>query len=259
MKASISTTSVANELTLTSQGLNWEDTPQASCYEGAVQGRDLLKVIGQELTVHLRRSQEVAAPTLAVAGETYYRKAASRGHYQTLSGAVVLSRHLYQTSAGGATLCPLERNCQLRFGAATPWLAAVVSCKLASASAGEVAQDLGKSPGVTLSAPYLHPLAHQGGQLAVEKPAAWPLAAAAAPAPVALSATGVDGTTMAVVSEADKEARCGTRALDNQAGERLHPEYLGTRPAAGKVTFAQRFTACVARVTARYPNALHVG
>ena len=38
-------------------------------------------------------------------------------------GAVVLSRHLYQTSAGGATLCPLERACQLRFGGATPLLA----------------------------------------------------------------------------------------------------------------------------------------
>ncbi len=258
MKASISTNSVANELTITIQGLNWEDTQQASFSEGELQVRDLLKVIGQEVTVQLLHSKEVDAPTLAVAGETYYRKAASLGHYQTLYGEVVISRHLYQTSAGGATLCPLERNCQLRFGSATPLLAEVVSFKLASASAGEVAQDLGKSHGVTLSATYLHHLAQQVGQIAVEKHAAWHLEAAEAPAPVAIIATGVDGTTMPVVSEAYKEAMCGTLALYNKAGERLHTEYLGTMPEAGKVTFAQRFTAGVARVTARYPNALHV-
>jgi hypothetical protein len=193
-----------------------------------------------------------------VEGETYSRQAVSLGHYQTRSGEVVISRHLYQTSAGGATLCPLELNCQLCFGAATPLLAEVVSFKLASASAGEVAQDLGKSHGVTLSATSLHHLAQQVGQIAVEKQAAWHLEAVAAPAPVALIATGVDGTTMPVVSEAYKEAMCGTVALYDRAGKRLHTEYLGTMPEAGKATFAQRFTTCVARVKARSPNALHV-
>jgi len=136
---------VTNELTITIQGLNWDDIEQASFYEGEVQVRDLLKLIGQELTVHLLRSKEVEAPRLEVGGETYYCKAASPGHYQTLYGEVVVSRHLYQTSAGGTTLCPLERNCQLSFSSATPLLAEVVSFKLASAAAGEVAQDLAKS------------------------------------------------------------------------------------------------------------------
>ena len=258
MKASISTNSVTNELTITIQGLNWEDSQQASFYEGELQVRDLLKLIGQELTVQLLRSKEVAAPTLAVGGESYYRKAASLGHYQTLYGEVIIPRHLYQTSAGGATLCPLERNCQLRFGAATPLLAEVVSFKLASAPAGEVAQDLIKSHGVALSATYLHQLAQQVGQIAVEKHAAWHLEAAAAPAPVAIIATGVDGTTMPVVSEAYKEAMCGTLALYDKAGERLHTEYLGTMPEAGKATFAQQFATRAARVKARYPDALHV-
>ena len=147
MKASINTNAVTNELTITIQGLNGEDIEQASFYEGEVQVRDLLKLIGQELTVHLLRSHAVEAPTLEREGKTYYRKDASLGHYQTLYGAVVLSRHLYQTSAGGATLCPLERDCQLSFGTATPLLTEVVSFKLASAPAGEVTQDLAQSPG----------------------------------------------------------------------------------------------------------------
>jgi len=258
VKASISTNSVTNELTITIQGLNWEDTQQASFYQGELQVRDLLKLIGQELTMQLLRSKEVDTPTLEVGGETYYRKEASLGHYQTLYGEVVISRHRYQTNAGGATLCPLELNCQLSFGAATPLLAEVVSFKLASAPAGEVAQDLVKSHGVALSATYLHHLAQQVGQIAVEKHAAWHREATAAPAPVAILATGVDGTTVPVVGEAYKEAMCGTIALYDKAGERLHTEYLGTMPEAGKATFAQRFTTRVDRVKARYPHALQV-
>jgi len=258
VKASINSNTGTNELTITVQGLNWDEVEQASFYEGEVQVRALLKLIGQELTVHLLRRKAVDAPTLTVEGETYYRKAASLGRYHTLYGEVVLSRHLYQTSAGGTTLCPLEVTCQLRFGSATPLLAEIVSFKLASAPANEVVQDLAKSHGLTLSATYLHHLAQEVGQLAVAKHQVWHLTAPAALAPVALIATGVDGTTMPVVDEAYKEAMCGTIALYDKAGERLHTEYLGTMPEAGKATFAHRFTTRVDWVKARYPKALHV-
>ena len=258
MKASINTNAVTNELTITIEGLNWEDLQQASFYAGEVQVRDLLKVIGQELTAQLLRSKDIETPTLEREGKTYYRKAATPGHYQTLYGEVAVSRHCYQSSAGGATLCPLERTCQLRFGSATPLLAEVVSFKLASQTASEVAQDLAKSQGIALSVTYLHRLAQQVGQLAVDKHAPWHLQTTAAPAAVALIATGVDGTTMPVVNEAYKEAMCGTIALYNQAGERLQTEYLGTMPEAGKATFAQQFTTRVAWVKARYPDALQV-
>ena len=120
MKASINTKAGAHELTITIQGLNWEDLQQASFYEGEVRVRDLLKLIGQELTGQLLRCKAGEAPTLEWEGQTYYRKGASPGHYQTLYGEVVISRHLYQTSAGGAALCPLERDCQLRFGGPRP-------------------------------------------------------------------------------------------------------------------------------------------
>jgi hypothetical protein len=257
VKASISTNAVTNALTITIEGLNWEELQQASFYAGEVQVRELLKVIGQELTGQLLRRKDVDTPTLHWEGQTYYRKAATRGHYQTLYGEVVLSRHCYQTSAGGATLCPLERACQVRFGSATPLLAEVVSFKLASQTANEVAQDLAKSQGVTLSATYLHHLAQEVGQVAVDKHAAWHLQAAV-PAAVASIATGVAGTTIPLVGEDYKEAMCGTIALYDRQGARVHTEYLGAMPEAGKATFAQRFTTRVAWVKARYPGALHV-
>jgi hypothetical protein len=249
---------VANELTLTIRGVNWEEIQTTSFYEGECHVRALLQLLGQELTAHLLRSKDVSTPRLEVAGHSYYRKEASAGHYQTLYGEVVVSRHLYQSSAGGATICPLELRCQLRFGSATPLLAEVISFKLASQTAGEVEQDLAKSHGLALSDTYLRQLAQQVGQLALDKRATWHLQSPAPPAPVAIIATGLDGTTMPVVGEGYKEAMCGTIALYDAAGARLHTEYLGAMPEEGKATFRASFTARVAQVKEHYPDALQV-
>jgi hypothetical protein len=258
MKASIQSNAVTNEVTITIQGLNWEACTQASFYAGEVQVRDVLQVIGQTLTRELLRANDVTAPRVEHGGQTYYRKAATPGQYQTPYGEVVVERHLYQSSAGGATICPLEQQCQMRFGSATPRLAEVVSFKLASQPAGEVEQDFAKCHGVALSDTYLRALGEHVGQLARDRVGGWQLAGPALPAPVATLATGVDGTTMPLVGEAYKEAMCGTIALYEADGTRLHTEYLGAMPEAGKSTFATRLTARVAQVLARYPHARHV-
>jgi hypothetical protein len=258
MDISIAANASTQELSITLHGVTWEEIEQGTFYAGEVQVRELLKVIGRELTGRLLRRKDVSTPTLLVKGESYYRKEATPGHYQTLYGEVTVMRHRYQRSVGGTTVCPLEDTCQLRFGAATPLLAEVVSYKLASAPAREVAQDLATSHALALSDTYLHHLAQEVGQVAVEKQATWRLEAPAPAAPVAIIATGVDGTTLPVVNEAYKEAMCGTIALYDAAGERLQTEYLGTMPEAGKATFAHRMTARVAHVTARYPDAIQV-
>jgi hypothetical protein len=258
MEASIRTNSVTNELTITIQGLNWEACQQAAFYAGEVQVRDVLQVIGHALTRELLQAKAVTPPRLEYEGQTYYRKAATPGQYQTPYGAVVVERHLYQSSAGGATICPLEQQCQLCFGSATPRLAEIVSFKLASQTAREVEQDLARCQGLTLSDTYLRELGERVGQLARDRIGGWQLEGPALPTPVATIATGVDGTTIPIVGEAYKEARCGTIAVYDTDGARLHTEYLGAMPEAGKTTFATRFTARVAQVLARAPHARHV-
>ena len=258
MKASISADAMTNELTITIQDVDWEKNCRASFYAGEVQVRELLQVIGQALTVELLSRKDVTAPRVKEGEPTYYRKEATPGHYQTLYGEVVVRRHLYQSSAGGETVCPLEQNCQLSFGSATPLLAEVVSFKLASQTAGEVEQDLAKCQGLALYDTYLRALGKQVGQLAVEKAEGWQLCGPALTAPVATIATGVDGTTMPIVNEAYKEAMCGTIAVYDTQGTRLHTEYLGSMPEAGKATFAARVTTRMAQVLARYPTARHV-
>jgi hypothetical protein len=120
MQASIKANAETNELQITLHGVNWDQSRQASFYTGEVQVRELLQVIGQALTRELLCSKAVTLPRLEHEGQAYYRKEATPGHYQTLYGEVVVERHLYQSSAGGETVCPLERNCQLSFGSATP-------------------------------------------------------------------------------------------------------------------------------------------
>lgn len=169
MKASISVNAVTNELTITIEGSNWGAIQDLDFYQGEAGVRDLLKVAGQELTADLMRRQQVDAECLDFDGQTYYRKEASVGHYQTLYGGLAVERHLYQTSAGGETICPLEINCQMNFGSATPLLAEVIGFKLASATAGEVEQDLAKSHGLKLSDSYLREVGGRVGQIAVNE------------------------------------------------------------------------------------------
>ena len=85
--------------------------------------QQIINRVGAELTREMPEHRQIASPVIEGDGQTWYRKEASPGCYQTLYGEVSLARHLYQTGAGGTTRCPLEETCGLRFGAATPLLA----------------------------------------------------------------------------------------------------------------------------------------
>jgi len=258
MKASISVNAETNDLTITIPGVDWKAIEEGDFHKSEMTVRDLINLVGGELTANLMRSRDVEVERLELAGKTYYRKEASAGHYQTLYGEQVVERHLYQTSAGGETLCPLEINCQMIFGSATPLLAEVASFKLASMTAGEAERDLAKSHGLKLSDSYLREVAQQVGQSAVEQRIEWQIPAPEVAAPVEIIASGADGTTLPLVDEAYKEAMCGTIALYDEAGERLTTEYHGAMPQAGKTDFAKNFAARVVQVLELFPNALHV-
>lgn len=258
MKAIINVCAATNEVTIRLSELDWEAVERQSFYEGELTVQEVVRVTGQELTARLLRQQVVTAPQIEVAEQLYYRKAASLGHYQTLYGPLALERPLYQTSAGGATICPLEEKCQLQFGSATPLLAEVISFKLASATAREVVADVAKSHGVKLTASYVQSVGQAVGAQALAYAPAAEAAGADARSAVAVIATGVDGTMLPLVGEGYKEAMCGTVATYEAMGERLTTEYVGTMPEAGKATFAAQVVARTQAALTRHPAALHV-
>ncbi len=258
MKVTINPNGQAKQLTITITDVDWEQVQQGNFYAGEQVVQQLLSLSGRELTRQLLASKDTQEPTLEDGGQTWYRKEASAGHYQTLYGPITVKRHTYQTSAGGETRCPLEEACQLSFGTATPRLAEVLSFKLAALTPREVEQDLATAHQLQLSASFIQQTAQQVGQLAVEKAERWRLSSQPPARPVLTIATGLDGTTLPVVGEDYKEAMCGTLALYDAAGERLSTDYLGAMPETGKATFTRLFTTRVGEVLSRYPGALQV-
>src|SRR5215471_15238682 len=123
MQVSLTTDPHARTLTITVTDAAWEQTQQRSFYQGEQAVQRIVTAVGRELVQELLQSKEVAERILEHEGQRWYRKEAAAGHYHTLYGEVTVERHLYQTSAGGETRCPLEEAWQLRIAAATPLLA----------------------------------------------------------------------------------------------------------------------------------------
>ena len=78
----------------------------------------------------LKRFDTDGSP-LVVGGRTLTSKGLKPKKYQTPYGAVSVSRHLYQSSLGGATYCPMEFGARI-VRTATPLLAKQASFKLAA-------------------------------------------------------------------------------------------------------------------------------
>lgn len=62
--------------------------------------------------------------------------------YQTPYGEVEIARHLYQTSKGGVTFCPLEREARIIL-TSTPKFASQVSHKMAEMAGAQVQRFIG--------------------------------------------------------------------------------------------------------------------
>ncbi|MGH9751989.1 MAG: hypothetical protein ACREA2_04335 [Blastocatellia bacterium] len=257
MKVCIKSDTQAKQVTITLSEVDFETMKLDSFYQSEKQVQQIVNNIGKELTHEMLQNRDIDLPTIERHGKTWYRKEASAGYYQTLYGEIIVSRHLYQTSAGGATCCPMEEACQLSFGSATPLLAEMLGFKVSALTPGEVAKDLTKH-GLRLSPSFIRETATQVGQIAIGKATTWQLKAPPPEVPVEIVATGLDGTTMPLRGEDYKEAMCGTIALYDKRGERLSTEYLGAMPETGKADFTNRFTLQVAQVKALYPKALHV-
>jgi hypothetical protein len=257
MRVSITTDAHARTLTITVTDAKWEQMLRQRFYQGEQGVQQIVTAVGRALVQELLQAKNITEPTMDHEGQRWYRKEASMGHYHTLYGEVAVERHVYQTSTGGATRCPLEEECQLRFASATPLLAEVLSFKVSAMTPTEVAQDLAKQ-GLLLSSSFIQQTAQRVGQLAVQKRSRWNVRSPEPERPVRTIATGLDGTTVPVRDEGYREAMCGTLALYDRKGQRVATEYLGTMPESGKAQFTERFTRRVAQLKARYPRARHV-
>jgi len=178
--------------------------------------------------------------------------------YETPYGSVAVPRHVYQTSEGGKTFCPLEENARLVLNA-TPRFAKLVSYKYAETGADAVVDDLRECHRRRISNRYVKSLGDIVGAYVVAKEETWNYALPEFERPCASIAIGVDGTCMLLQEEGWREAMAGTIAFYDAQGERLHTIYAGATPEYGKEKFHAKFRREVERVKEAYPHVPYLG
>jgi hypothetical protein len=195
---------------------------------------------------------------IVIGGIKWTSKGEEPKYYQTPYGEVEVMRHVYQTSAGGKTFCPLERDARIVV-TSTPRFAKVVSHKFAGGGSTQVESDLAENHGRRVARSYLQNLAEAVGSIVQAKEESWHYATPRLTVPVHTVAIGLDGTCMLLCEEGYRQAMVGTLSLYDRHGERLHTVYVGATPEYGQAAFMERMEREIAHVKQLYPKAVYVG
>jgi hypothetical protein len=180
-------------------------------------------------------------------------------YYQTPYGEVEIERHLYQTSQGGQTFCPLEREARIIL-TSTPRFASQVSHKMAGIAATHVIEDLTINHNRQVSKNVVQRLAEAVSAVVQMKEESWSYHVPdIKEAEVKTVSIGLDGTCMLMCEGSYRQAMVGTIALYDLEGERLHTTYVAAAPEYGKEKFKERLTREIERTNELYPMALKIG
>jgi hypothetical protein len=178
--------------------------------------------------------------------------------YQTPYGEVEVGRHVYQSSQGGKTFCPLERDARIVI-TATPRFAKLVSYKFAQGSSTQVVRDLAENHGRPVARSYLKKLSEAVASVVYAKEETWRYEIPLPAKPITTIVVGLDGTCLLLCEAGYRQAMVGTLSLYDAQGTRQHTIYLGATPEYGKARFLARLEREIAHVKTAYPGARYVG
>lgn len=174
--------------------------------------------------------------------------------YQTPYGEASVARHVYQTGAGGATFCPLERDARIIL-TSTPRFAMQISHKYGEGPADRVVRDLTQNHGRPVAASFVQDTAAAVAAVVQLKEEQWHYATPKLKEPIHSIGIGVDGTCLFVVADGHRQAMVGSISLYDREGERRHTIYVAATPEYGKETFYQRMSREIEHVKGLYPQA----
>lgn len=195
---------------------------------------------------------------LEVGGIVYTSKGRQPKSYQSPYGKVSIERHVYQSSAGGATFCPLEVDSRI-IVTSTPRFAKQISHKYAEMSGPRVVNDLRENHGRCVPRSFVQTLAETVGSIALAQEERWHYQTPKPSAAIATVSIGVDGTCMLMCDDHYREAMVGTISLVDGQGERQHTTYIGASPEYGKATFFERMTREIEHIRRLFPDAHYQG
>src|ERR687894_2317028 len=174
--------------------------------------------------------------------------------YQTPYGVATLARHVYQSSQGGRTYCPLDRDARI-IVSSTPRFAKMIAHKYAEFGSGRVLLDLEENHGRKVARSFIQNVADAVATVALAQEESWDYALPKLEHPVATITLGLDGTCLLMCEDGWRQAMVGTLGFYDKDGERLHTIYTAATPEYGKLTFFERLDREIDRVKATYPGA----
>ena len=180
--------------------------------------------------------------------------------YQTPYGEIAIERHVYQSSKGGATFCPLESDARL-MRTATPLFAKQTSFKYANSNAETAMKDFGQH-GRTIAHSYINEVALDVASVVEEKNTVWNYTLPIAPAGTKVSkiGIGIDGTCTLMCGDGGwRQAMVGTISFYDEKGERISTIYIASAPESGKAGFLAKMDAEIKQVKKRYPDVIYAG
>ena len=130
-------------------------------------------------------------------------------NYQTPYGSTKLARHIYQSSSGGETYCPLENNARIIHGT-TPKFAKMLSYKYAKMDGPSVVNDLDENHNRHISKGYVQNLVDVVATVALVKEEKWEYSVPKLQKQVSSVTIGSDGTTTYISKEGYRETMVGT-------------------------------------------------
>lgn len=229
-----------------------------SMLETENQIQDALNEAGAKLTAGALEHFDTDGSPIRFGNTQMTSKGRVAKDYETPYGKVSVDRHVYQTSDGGKTFCPMEYEARV-IGSATPRFANVVSFKYANTSVSGVARDLEVSSRRNVSNDFVHETAKAVADIFEQKESLWSYDLPRVPGKVSTIGISLDGTCVNIRPEGWKQVMVGTISLYDEHGERLFTQYLGESPETGKGRFHDRFTSEIEGIVSRFPNATIVG
>jgi hypothetical protein len=241
------TVTIEVKIELTNSMLNSEESILSSV-------NDVGSIATEEALKHF----DADGSKLVFGDASFFSKGQLPKKYQTPYGEVSVLRHVYQSSKGGKTFCPMEQDARIIL-TSTPRFAKMVSNKIAYGATTVVQKDLLENHGRKIARSYLSATSNAVASIVQAKEESWHYETPEFDDEITTVSLGLDGTCMLLCNDAYREAMVGSISLYNKERERVHTIYMGAPPEYGKAVFLQRMEKEIAHVKNLYPNAKYVG
>ncbi len=220
--------------------------------------RHALNDCGNEVTKELLYDFDTDGSSIKLNGKTYSSKGRIPKKYQTPYGVVNINRYVYQSTSGGKTFCPLEKDARIIVGT-TPMFAKQVSSKYSDLSAKRVQSDFKDNHARHISREYIRRISEAVGLFIDSKVDKWNYTPPIESQYVKTVGVGLDGTCMYLSKDGWRIAMVGTIALYDNNCERLHTQYVASPPEYGKEKFYHLLESDIKRIKKYYPSAIYTG